>query len=139
MFPAFLVVPPIVAAIISFCVVKVFEKPIAAILSRIITDEVSRFFVKYVKLTTYLVGISRGIRIFQLYEDMRKLNAGSQDFDWIEILWMSGIYGTIIGTLQAIVHIYLWLFLLLSLLYIMVKVLESLEAKLKIDSDNQTL
>ncbi|MDE0301124.1 MAG: hypothetical protein OXN17_21045 [Candidatus Poribacteria bacterium] len=131
MFPALLIVPPIVAAIISFCVVKVFEKPIAAILSRIIKDEVSRFFIKYVKLATYLVGISRGIRIFQLYEDMRKLNADNQDFDWIDILWMSGIYGTIIGTLQAIVHIYLWLFLLLSLLYIMVKVLESLEAKLK--------
>ncbi|MDE0041638.1 MAG: hypothetical protein OXT74_06360 [Candidatus Poribacteria bacterium] len=131
MFLGFLLVPLIVTAIVSFCVVKVFEKPIAAILSRIIKDEVSRFFIKYVKLATYLVGISRGVRIFQLYEDVRKLTTDNQDYDRIELLWMSGIYGTIIGTLEAIVHIYLWLFLLLSLLYIMVKVLESLEARLQ--------
>ena len=131
MLSIFLIVPLLVAAIVSFCVVKVFEKPMAAILSRIIRDEVNRFFIKYVKLATYLVGISRGVRIFQLYEDVRKLTVDNQDFDWGNILWMSGIYGTIIGTLQAIVHIYLWLFLLLSLLYLMVKTLELLEAKQK--------
>ena len=131
MLSIFLIVPLLVAAIVSFCVVKVFEKPIAAILSRIIRDEVNRFFIKYVKLATYLVGISRGVRIFQLYEDVRKLTVDNQDFDWGNILWMSGIYGTIIGTLQAIVHIYLWLFLLLSFLYLMVKTLELLEAKQK--------
>ena len=129
MFSAFLIVPLVVAAIVSFGVVKVFEKPITAIFGRIVKDEISRSFIKYVKLVTYLVGISRGVRIFQLYEDVRKLTTDNQDLDWSNILWMSGIYGTIVGTLQAIVHIYLWLFLLLSLLYLMVKTLELLEAK----------
>ena len=131
MFSVFLFVPLLVAAIVSFCVVKVFEKPITAILSGVIKDEISQSFVRYVKLATYLVGISRGVRIFQLYEDVRKLTADNQDFDWSHILWMSGIYGTIVGTLQAIVHIYLWLFLLLLLLYFVVKALELLEAKQK--------
>ena len=94
-------------------------------------DEISLSFVKYVKLATHLVGISRGVRIFQLYEDVRKLTADNQDFDWGHVLWMSGIYGMIVGSLQAIVHIYLWLFLLLLLLFFVVKALELLEAKQK--------
>ena len=77
--PVFLVLPLVVAAIVSFCVVKVFEKPITSIFSHIVKAEISRSFLTYVKLVTYLVGISRGASIFQLYEDASKVITNIED------------------------------------------------------------
>ena len=56
-----LVAPLICAVFISFCVVKVFEKPIFAISKRIIQYRINVEFTKYVKYATYLFGISGGL------------------------------------------------------------------------------
>ena len=44
-----------------FCLLKVLGPPISAILGRIIKDDISGAFIKYVKLATYLVAIARGV------------------------------------------------------------------------------
>ena len=66
MFFSLLLVTFVLAAVVSLCVVKVFNKPISTIFRRIIQDEISSAWNRYVKFATYVVGISGGVRVHQL-------------------------------------------------------------------------
>jgi len=66
MFFTLLLVTFALAIIVSFGVVKIFDKPIAAIFSRIIQDSISSAWHRYVTFAAYVVGISGGVRIHQL-------------------------------------------------------------------------
>ena len=137
----------IFAVAVSFCVLKMFEQPISAIFGRIIEDKISGAFIKYVKLATYLVAVARGISVphggYRLAETLSELPSESkvENFNR-EIMdelynefWFMEIYGIIVSAiieaLRAIVHVYLLLFGLALIAYIMVRLLELLEAKQK--------
>ena len=72
------------AIAVSFCVLKVFEPPISAIFGRIIKDEITSAFIKYVKLATYVVAIARGVspplegQGHRLAETLSELSTDSQ-------------------------------------------------------------
>ena len=114
MFFALLLVTFVLAAVVSFCVVKVFDKPISAIFRRIIQDEISSAWHKYVKFAAYVVGISGGVRIHQLE---RYISAPAKDSQILELndkRWILEVYRTIIETLQAIA----WNLVYLVVIYI---------------------
>ena len=131
MFLALLLVTFVLAAVVSFCVVMVFDKPISTIFRRIIQDEISSTWHKYVKFATYVVGISGGVRIHQLE---RYISAPTKDSQVLELnneRWILEIYRTIIETLQAIAWMYLVVFIFALIAYVIVKAFELRGAKQK--------
>ena len=63
MFLTLLLVTFLISALVSFLVVWLFTRPIGRILTRIIADEISEAWVKYITFGLYVVGISTGVRI----------------------------------------------------------------------------
>ena len=66
MFLTLLLVTFVISALMSFLVVWLFTRTIRRILERIIADEISDAWVKYITFGLYVVGISSGVRINQL-------------------------------------------------------------------------
>ncbi len=124
MFLKLLLVTFVLAAIVSFYVVRVFKKPISSIFGRIIQDEISSAWYRYVKFATYVVGISGGVRIHQLE---RYISAPTKDSQLLELnneRWILEICRTVIETLQAIAWMYLVIFVSTLVAYIIVKAFE---------------
>lgn len=66
MFFTLLLVTFALAIITSFIIAKFFEKPIGKILNKIIADDISGAWQKYLKFAIYVVGISGGVRIWEI-------------------------------------------------------------------------
>ena len=125
MFFTLLLVTFVLAAVVSFCVVKVFDKQMSSIFRRIIQDEISSAWYRYVRFATYVVGISGGVRIHQLE---RYISAPTKDAQVLELnneRWMLEIYRTIIETLQAIAWMYLVILIFALIAYVIVKAFET--------------
>ena len=121
MFFSLLLVTFVIAAVVAYGVVKLFDKPIAAIFNRIIREEVSSAWHRYITFAAFVVGISGGVRIYQLE---RYISAPHKDTDILVLnseRWVLEIYRTIIETLQSIAWMYLVVFSFALLAYVIVK------------------
>ncbi|UXI03898.1 hypothetical protein [Photobacterium sp. TY1-4] len=130
MFFTLLFVTFALAIAVSFCVVKIFDSPIASIFSRIIQDPISSAWHKYVTFAAYVVGISGGVRIYQLE---RYISAPHKDTQILELTverWTLEVYRTIIETLQAIAWMYLVVFIFALIAYVIVRGFELKHGKL---------
>src|SRR4030095_13234447 len=101
MFLTLLLVTFLVSILCCFIVVRIFDKPIQGILNRIVADDISQAWLKYVKFAIFVVGISGGVRIWALE---RYINPTSPDekvlvLNWER--WTLDIYSTIIETLKS--------------------------------------
>ncbi|NWF51071.1 MAG: hypothetical protein HXY49_11090 [Ignavibacteriaceae bacterium] len=123
MFITFLLITFLVALITCILVIKIFDNPIEKILSRIITDEISKAWHKYIKFAVFVVGISGGVEIWQL-ERFITPQAGPPSTPLTAEYWILEIYRTILGTLQSIAWILLLFFLFALIAYVIVRVLE---------------
>ena len=106
---------------VSFGVVQLFKKPIDEIFHRIIKDPNSVAWQKYITFATYVVGISGGVRIYQLE---RYISARHKDTDILELTierWTIEVYRTIIETLQSIAWMYLVIFIFALIAYVIVR------------------
>ena len=66
MFLTLLFVTFLISAFVALLVVWLFTRPIDLILKRIIADEMSGAWAKYIRFGLYVVGISSGVRINEL-------------------------------------------------------------------------
>jgi len=108
----------------SFGVARVFRQPIGDILRRIIKDDVSGAWQKYISFATYVVGISGGVRIYQLEQYVNPALRGPQAVEILELTaerWTIEVYRTVIGTLQSIAWMYLVVFLFALIAYVIVR------------------
>ncbi len=124
MFFTLLFVTFIIAALVSVGVVHFFDKPIKNILTRIVADELSTAWHKYIKFAAYVVGISGGVRIYQLEQ---YISARHKDFNVVELnaeTWVLEVYRTIIGTLQSLAWVLLVVFIVALLAFVIVRAVE---------------
>lgn len=119
----------ITAGLVSFCVASVCEKPLSILMRRIIQNETSSTFTRYVRYATYLVGISHGVNVNPLSSELAmhileriSIDRVSNYPEWW--LWMSSIQTVIMQSLIAIAFMYLALFVLGLIAYITLKVRE---------------
>lgn len=106
---------------VSFGVALLFKKPIGEIFHRIIKDPISVAWQKYITFATYVVGISGGVRIYQLE---RYISARHKDTEILELTverWTIEVYRTIIETLQSIAWMYLVIFIFALIAYVIVR------------------
>ena len=125
MFIILLVITFAIAFFVSFLVVLLFKKPIRAILGRIVADAISESWNKYLIFAIFVVGISGGVRIWNL----EKYITPRMEEEEIIVLnsdrWVLEIYRTVIGTLQSIAWMLLIFFVFTLIAYVIVRFLES--------------
>ncbi len=125
MFITLLAVTFVISAAVSSIVVRMFAKPIDGILQRIISDPISQAWVKYVKFAVYVVGISSGVRIFELE---RYITPGQFKDAQVLVLtrdrWVLEVYRTIIESLQGIAWLLLVFFAVALVAFVIVRVFE---------------
>ncbi|MBC8478943.1 MAG: hypothetical protein H8D46_00650 [FCB group bacterium] len=109
---------------VSYGVAALFKKPIGEIFSRVIQDSISVVWQKYILFATYVVGISGGVRIYDLE---RYISAPDKDMEILTLTaerWTLEIYRTIIETLQSIAWMYLMVFIFTLIAYVIVRASE---------------
>jgi hypothetical protein len=125
MFITLLVTTFIIAFIVSTIVVLLFARPINKILDRIISDQISRVWSKYLKFAIYVTGISGGVRIWNLEQYITKPQyQGSEIVQLTSERWVFEVYRTIIGTLQGVAWMLLVFFIFALVAYVIVRVFE---------------
>lgn len=128
MFLTLLVVTFLISLGVCLVVERIFSRPIASILDRIISDQISHAWVRYIKFALYVVGISGGVRVHSLE---RYINPTWQERDPIVLnrdRWILEVYRTIIESLQAIAWMLLVFFVVALIAYVIVKIFESRRA-----------
>jgi lysylphosphatidylglycerol synthetase-like protein (DUF2156 family) len=122
---------------VSFGVVKTFDKPVASIFNRIIQDQIAGVWQKYITFAAYVVGISGGVRIYQLE---RYISAPHKDTEVLVLnseRWTLEVYRTIIETLQSLAWMYLVVFIFALIAYVIVRGFELKHQKRSADNEQQ--
>ena len=121
MFFTLLVTTFLIALAVSFGVVRLFDRPIASILRRIVGEELSGAWHRYIKFAAYVVGISGGVRIRELE---RYISAPQKDAKVLVLTserWTLEVYRTVIETLQGIAWMFLLVFVVALVAYVLVR------------------
>jgi len=120
-FFSLLLVTFLLATAVSFGVVRLFDTPIAAILLRLIQDEISEAWRRYIKFAAFVVGISGGVRIHQLERYISVPHKDAQLLVLNAERWTLELYRTVIETLQSIAWMYLIFFIFALIAYVIVR------------------
>ena len=126
MFITLLAATFIIAFTVSTIVVLFFSKPLDKILDRIISDQISKAWSKYLKFAIYVTGISSGVRIWNLEKYITKPQyyKGAEIVQLTTERWVLEVYRTIIGTLQGIAWMLLVFFVVALIAYVIVRIFE---------------
>ena len=120
MFLTLLLITFIIAITVSLIIVKIFDKSIKKILSRIIKDDISSSWAGYLKFAIFVVGVSGGVRIWQLEQYIQPYNLGKPLVLTTE-RWVLEVYRTIIETLQSIAWLLLVFYFIALIAYVIVR------------------
>jgi hypothetical protein len=120
MFVALLIVTLFIALSMSTLVALLFAKPIARILARLVGEELAPSWRKYILFATYVVGISGGIRLWDM-EKFLTPNAEGKVTQLTSERWIIEIYKSIIDSLQGIAWMLLIFFLFALVAFVIVK------------------
>ena len=112
MFLTLLLVTFVVSILVAVTVVRMFAKPIESILRRIISDEISGAWLRYMKFAILVVGVSAGVRIYELekYISPIRFEKDAKVLELTQERWILEIYRTIIEALQGIAWLLLVFF-----------------------------
>jgi large-conductance mechanosensitive channel len=116
----------VISLTVSFIVARMFTSSIDSILDRIIADEISAAWSKYLRFAIYVVGISSGVRIWELekYVTAPQFDRDTYVVDLTASRWVLEIYRTIIETLQGIASMLLVFFIFALIAFVIVRVFE---------------
>ncbi len=122
MFITLLVVTFVIAFLVSGIVAFTFRRPLKTIMERIIRDDISIAWTRYIIYVLYVVGISSGVRVWNLKQ---YIQPPTPDGTITHVLdtnhWVLEVYETVIGTLQGIAWMLLVFFIFAMIAYIIVR------------------
>lgn len=121
MFLMLLLVTLSLSVAVSYTAARVFRKPMGEIFSRIIQDSISAAWQRYIMFATYVVGISGGVRLYELerYITPQQIEIGILTLSGER--WILEIYRTLIASLQSIAWMYLLVFIVALIAYVIVR------------------
>jgi hypothetical protein len=131
MFLTLLLVTFLIAFIVSFIVTVIFKKPFNAILHRIVDEEIGQAWSRYLTFAIYVVGISTGVRVWDLEKYITPIKKDSEIILLNLDRWVLEVYRTIIGTLQGIAWMLLVFFIFSLLAYVIVRIFEGRDVRAK--------
>ena len=130
MFLTLLLVTFLISVCVSLFVVQLFKRPIDSILKRIIADDISVAWVRYITFGLYVVGISSGVRIYELERYItRPPIANAEIVTLTRERWVLEVYRTIISALQGLAGVLLLFFIVALIAFVMVRIFELRRAK----------
>ena len=129
MFLTLLAVTFVIALGVSFSIARIFERPIKQILARIIADDIHLAWGKYIQFAIYVVGISGGVRVWQLerYIIPQQLSEREAEAGILTLTsdhWVLEVYRTVIGTMQSVAWMLMVFFIFALIAYVVVRVFE---------------
>ena len=125
MFLTLLVVTFLISLVVSYFVVMIFKRPIDRILKRVIADEISEAWVRYITFGLYVVGVSSGVRIYELERYItRPPGPGTEIISLTLERWILEVYRTIISVLQGLAGVLLIFFIVALIAFVIVRIVE---------------
>jgi hypothetical protein len=121
MFLTLLAVTFTVSLLVAAGVVRLFDRPVAEILQRVVTGPLSAAWHRYIKFALLVVSVGGGVRIWELE---RYINPRSKDEPMLVLnaeRWVLEVYRTIIATLQSAAWMLLVVFLVALVAYVLVR------------------
>lgn len=129
MFITLLVVTFVIAVVVSFLVVVLFRRSITAILDRIVAEDISGAWSRYLAFAIFVVGVSGGVRVWDLEKYITPRPEEAQAIVLNAERWTLEIYRTVIGTLQSVAWLLLVFFVFALIAYVIVRGLEARQPK----------
>jgi len=125
-----LVITFVIAFLVSFVAARIFHKPLNAILHRLIPEDINKAWGRYLEFAIYVVGISNGVRIYELQQYITPQYVGTDNKEPVILVlnserWALEIYSTIIGTLGGIAWMLLVFFVVALIAYVIVRIYEA--------------
>lgn len=127
MFFSLLLVNFLVAFSVSYIIVFFFSKSVNDIMDRVISDKIHTAWVKYVKFASMVVGISSGVRIYDIEKYINPVTYGKSGNTIISLnseRWSLEVFRTVIETLQGLTWVFLLFFIVALLAYVIVRFAE---------------
>lgn len=124
MFITLLIVTFFIALGVSFIVERVFNRHIGIILARIVSEELSTAWHRYIRFAIYVVGISGGVRVWELEKYITPPADATQALVLNAERWILEVYRTVIATLQSVAWMLLVFFLFALIAYVVVRAME---------------
>ena len=131
MFITLLAVTFIIAFVVSFIVTVIFKKPLDTILQRIVDEEIGQAWSRYLTFAIYVVGISTGVRVWDLEKYITPLKNDTEIIVLNLDRWILEVYRTIIGTLQGIAWMLLVFFVFSLIAYVIIRIFEARDSSIK--------
>jgi hypothetical protein len=130
MFITLLAVTFFISLAVSSIAVLIFRKPVARILARVLDDEISHAWLKYLNFAVYVIGVSSGVRVWDLEKYITPLRAAdSRVIELTRERWILEVYRTIIGSLQGIAWLLFIFFIFALIAFVIVRVFELKRSK----------
>ena len=124
MFLTLLVVTFLIAALVSTLAALLFRRPLHRILRRLIPEDLSDAWHRYLMFAIVVVGIGGGVRVGSLSRYIEPV--GNQPPLVLNgDRWTLEIYQTVMGTLQSIAWLLLLFFVFALIAYVIVRGLEA--------------
>jgi hypothetical protein len=127
MFLLLLLVTLLVALAVSLIVVWMFTQPIGNILRRIISDDISSAWLRYLRFAIVVVGVSAGVRIYEIekYITPQRQDKEARIVALTTERWILELYRTVIEALQGIAWMLLVFFVFALIAYVIVRFAET--------------
>ncbi len=90
-------------------------------MQRLVAEDISSAWSKYLVFAIYVVGISGGVRVWDLEKYITPKSGTAQIVELTMERWVLEVYRTIIGTLQSDAWMLLLFFIFALLAYVIVK------------------
>jgi hypothetical protein len=129
MFLTLLAVTFVIAALVSYTVARLFDRPLRQILGRLVAEDLSAAWHRYIVFAIYVVGISGGVRVWSLEQYILPRERDGAPLVLTPERWTLEVYRTIIGTLQSLAWMLLVFFVFALIAYVVVRGLEMRQAR----------
>jgi len=126
MFLTLLAVTFVISVVVSAALVAIFKKPIGSILQRIMADEISVAWKRYLDFAILVIGISSGVRIWEL-ENYISPTCTGKDTQILALTtdrWVLEVYRTVIGAMQGVAWLLLVFFIFALIAFVVVRAME---------------
>jgi len=129
MFITLLAVTFLIALLVSAAVARFFAEPVRRILGHIVAEDITYAWSKYLWFAILVVGISSGVRVWELERYITpQFATPDRPAEVLELTsdrWVLEVYRTIVGSLQGIAWTLLVFFVFALLAYVIVRVGEA--------------
>ena len=114
----------VIAFAVASIVVFIFNKPIEAILRRVVPVDISYAWTRYLRFAIYVVGIGGGVRVWDFEKYLTLQEPYKEVIQLTSERWILEIYNTVIGTLQSVAMILLIFFVFALIAVVIVRMVE---------------